>query len=408
MAGRLSVHWIPRIRNLIGGQAIIELASELRWRLPQDFHDSTVESIPRLSGIAAQCVQTADPLLASAGNALDRWLSTSGGLPTMAYTNGGVGLRLKVPMFPAPCSPVSSSNNSTPPKGFADSVCLSGWMGFSQWCLHNRLGHQRDVATHGNLSPFTLLEDFRYLPSPLTSTASFKQVGRTANRRLPWQWATVAAGVIATRVIDSPRERLIAILTNNFALCNGRWPTQILIASIFIGALAPKPLAGLIAAIGVFTVAAFGILLTFLVSFGLSRTLLKGTASAFSLEPPTALSHLADPLYLPDRSHPLCFGAQWFLPFLPALSFGVFVILTWAVNPWRWAILGLDPFATTFGLTGVILLAYVVAIPANEIVITILMLTVMVTGVAVEAPVALALCLADDLQALARYSRRLN
>ena len=52
-----------------------------------------------------------------------------------------------------------------------------------------------------------------------------------------------AAGVVATRVIDSPRERLIAIITNNFSLCNGRWPTQILIASIFIGALAP-PRAG--------------------------------------------------------------------------------------------------------------------------------------------------------------------
>jgi ferrous iron transport protein B len=60
-----------------------------------------------------------------------------------------------------------------------------------------------------------------------------------------------AAGVVATRVIDSPRERLIAILTNNFALCNGRWPTQILVATIFIGALVPAPLAGFCSALAV-------------------------------------------------------------------------------------------------------------------------------------------------------------
>src|SRR4030067_324013 len=75
-----------------------------------------------------------------------------------------------------------------------------------------------------------------------------------ANIGLPW-WLSGfgcnAAGMVATRIIDSPRERMIAMLTNNFALCNGRWPTQILIASIFIGALVPPYLAGVISALAV-------------------------------------------------------------------------------------------------------------------------------------------------------------
>jgi ferrous iron transport protein B len=197
-----------------------------------------------------------------------------------------------------------------------------------------------------------------------------------------------AAGIIATRVIDSPRERLIAILTNNFALCNGRWPTQILVASIFLGAMAPKPLAGLVAALGVFGVSALGILLTFLVSFGLSRTLLKGTASAFSLEmPPYRRPAILRTLYtsLIDRTLFVLWRAIVF-----AVPAGVVIWSICNINLGDqslalWFIEGLDPAAAIFGLTGVILLAYIVAIPANEIVIpTILMLTVMVTGLAVD------------------------
>ncbi len=67
-----------------------------------------------------------------------------------------------------------------------------------------------------------------------------------------------AAGVVAARIIDSPRERLIAIITNNFSLCNGRWPTQILIATIFIGSLVPSYLAGLASAAAVVGIAVLG------------------------------------------------------------------------------------------------------------------------------------------------------
>ncbi|MEJ2012315.1 MAG: nucleoside recognition domain-containing protein, partial [Anaerolineales bacterium] len=136
---------------------------------------------------------------------------------------------------------------------------------------------------------FTLLEDFGYLPRvAFNLDALFKRAGAHGKQSLSMMmgFGCNAAGVIATRIIDSPRERLIAILTNNFALCNGRWPTQILLATIFIGALAPAYLAGLISALAVVGITMLGVLLTFVTSWGLSRTLLKGEVSTFSLELP--------------------------------------------------------------------------------------------------------------------------
>ena len=136
---------------------------------------------------------------------------------------------------------------------------------------------------------FTLLEDFGYLPRVAFNLDNlFKRTGAHGKQALTMSmgFGCNAAAIVSTRVIDSPRERLIAIITNNFALCNGRWPTQILIATIFIGGLAPAHLAGLVSAMAVVGVAVFGIVLTFLVSWGLSHTILRGEASAFSLELP--------------------------------------------------------------------------------------------------------------------------
>ncbi|MHC4770136.1 MAG: nucleoside recognition domain-containing protein, partial [Planctomycetota bacterium] len=95
-----------------------------------------------------------------------------------------------------------------------------------------------------------------------------------------------AAGVIACRTIDSPRERLIAILTNNFVPCNGRWPTLILLATVFVAAAAPPGLASVAAAGSVVMVVVLGVIFTLIVSALLSRTVLKGEASAFTLELP--------------------------------------------------------------------------------------------------------------------------
>ena len=101
---------------------------------------------------------------------------------------------------------------------------------------------------------FTLLEDLGYLPRVAFNLDNmFRRSGAHGKQALSMAmgWGCNAAGVIATRIIDSPRERLIAIITNNFALCNGRWPTQILVATVFIGALVPAHLAGIISALAV-------------------------------------------------------------------------------------------------------------------------------------------------------------
>jgi ferrous iron transport protein B len=238
---------------------------------------------------------------------------------------------------------------------------------------------------------FTLLEDFGYLPRVAYNLDGlFRRSGAHGKQALSMAmgFGCNAAGVIATRVIDSPRERLVAILTNNFALCNGRWPTQILIGTIFIGALAPPAIASFVAAGSVFGIAVLGIGLTFLVSFGLSKTLLKGEASAFSLElPPYRPPNILQTLYtsLIDRTIFVLWRAIVFAVPAGIVLWTICNIDIAEASLAEWAIRGLDRPAWIMGLTGVILLAYVVAIPANEIVIpTILMLTVLTTGVSIE------------------------
>jgi len=234
---------------------------------------------------------------------------------------------------------------------------------------------------------FTLLEDFGYLPRLAFNLDNFfKRAGAHGKQALSMMmgFGCNAAGVIATRIIDSPRERLIAIITNNFALCNGRWPTQILIATIFIGTIVPAHLAGLISALSVVAVSLLGVLLTFVVSWFLSRTWLRGEVSTFSLElPPYRPPRILQTIYtsLIDRTIFVLWRAVVF-----ALPAGALIWLSANVNVGDMSIAEhliniLNPFGLLLGLNGVILLAYILAIPANEIVIpTVLMLTVMVTG----------------------------
>jgi len=233
---------------------------------------------------------------------------------------------------------------------------------------------------------FTLLEDLGYLPRvAFNLDRLFQRAGGHGKQALTMTmgFGCNAAGVVATRIIQSPRERLVAILTNNFALCNGRWPTQILLATLFVGALAPPWLAGFASMGAVVTVALLGVGLTFALSWGLSRTVLRGQSSAFALElPPYRPPRLWQTLYtsLIDRTLYVLWRAIVF-----AAPAGVVIWLmaniVVADRPVAaWLVEWLDPLGGLIGLSGVILLAYVVAIPANEIVIpTILMLTVLLT-----------------------------
>jgi ferrous iron transport protein B len=192
--------------------------------------------------------------------------------------------------------------------------------------------------------------------------------------------------VVATRIIDSPRERLIAIITNNFALCNGRWPTQILIATVFVGGMVPAHLAGLVSAGAVVTVAVLGVAMTFVVSWLLSRTVLRGEASSFSLElPPYRPPRFWRTLYtsIIDRTLIVLWRAVVFAAPAGAVIWLAGNIHVAGASVAEHVVRGLDPFGLFIGLNGVILLAYIVAIPANEIIIpTILMLTVMTAAIA--------------------------
>lgn len=231
---------------------------------------------------------------------------------------------------------------------------------------------------------FTLLEDFGYLPRvAFNLDPLFKAAGAHGKQAMSTMmgFGCNAAGVVATRIIDSPRERLIAILTNNFALCNGRWPTQILIATLFIGSLVPPQLAGIVSAATVAGVALLGMGATFLAAWALSRTVLKGEVSTFSLElPPYRPPRLWLTFYTAfiDRTLFVLWRAVIFALPAGAVIWASANLRVGDLSVAEHLIHALHPAGHALGLNGVILLAYVVAIPANEIVIpTILMLTVL-------------------------------
>jgi len=235
---------------------------------------------------------------------------------------------------------------------------------------------------------FTLLEDFGYLPRVAFNMDNmFRKSGAHGKQALTMSmgFGCNAAGVVATRIIDSPRERLIAIITNNFSLCNGRWPTQILIASIFVGALVPPAFSGLTSLLAVVGIAILGIAFMFLVSWGLSRTVLKGEVSTFNLElPPYRPPRFWKTIYtsLIDRTLIVLWRAIVFAAPAGAVIWLISNIYLGDDSIAGWMVNSMDGFGFLIGLNGVILLAYIVAIPANEIVIpTILMLTVLVTGI---------------------------
>jgi len=235
---------------------------------------------------------------------------------------------------------------------------------------------------------FTLLEDFGYLPRVAFNLDNvFRRAGAHGKQSLSMMmgFGCNAAGIISTRIIDSPRERLIAMITNNFALCNGRWPTQILVATLFIGALVPAYLAGFFSALAVVGTAMLGVLLTFGVSWFLTRSVLKGEVSSFSLElPPYRPPRILQTIYtsLIDRTVYVLWRAIVFAAPAGAVIWLVANITIEGQSLAEYIVNFLNPMGILIGLNGVILLAYIIAIPANEIVIpTVLMMTVLIAGV---------------------------
>jgi ferrous iron transport protein B len=155
---------------------------------------------------------------------------------------------------------------------------------------------------------FTTLENLGFLPRVAFNLDwLFKRVGAHGKQALTMCMGVGcnAAGVVACRIIESPRERLIAILTNNFVPCNGRFPTLIMLGTVFVAASFPPGLASVVAAGSVVGVVLIGIVFTFIISWALSRTVLRGQASSFTLElPPYRRPNLGQILYtsLIDRT----------------------------------------------------------------------------------------------------------
>lgn len=237
---------------------------------------------------------------------------------------------------------------------------------------------------------FTILEDLGYLPRvAFNLDYLFKRAGAHGKQALSMAmgFGCNAAGIIATRVIDSPRERLVAILTNNFVPCNGRFPTLIMLATVFVAAAFPPAVASLVAAGSVVGIVLVGVLFTLVVSWALSRTILRGEASAFTLElPPYRRPGFARILYtsLIDRTLFVLWRA-----ILTAAPAGAVIWLLANITPGGVSLATrtagfLDPLGWAIGLDGVILLAYIIAIPANEIVVPTMLMVYMSQGMMTE------------------------
>ncbi|MDX1943726.1 MAG: nucleoside recognition domain-containing protein [Saprospiraceae bacterium] len=375
---------------------ILSLANTLRWELGVNFHDTVIESIYEdASKIARKTVSIKgeksannfdiklDKILTSRWLgfpimflllALVFWITVSGAnIPSGLLAN--LLLDTVHPLLKSGAAAIGMP-------WWLDGVLIDGAYLSMAWVIAVMLP---PMAIFFPL--FTLLEDFGYLPRVAFNMDNlFRKAGAHGKQALTMTmgFGCNAAGVVATRVIDSPRERLIAIITNNFSLCNGRWPTQILIATIFIGGAVPAFWAGLVSAGAVVGIAVLGILFSLAVSWGLSKSVLRGEASAFSLElPPYRPPRIWQALYtsLIDRTIFVLWRAIVF-----AIPAGIVIWLVANIHIGELSlaehfIQNTNSFALLFGLNGVILLAYIIAIPANEIVIpTILMLTVLSTG----------------------------
>jgi ferrous iron transport protein B len=239
---------------------------------------------------------------------------------------------------------------------------------------------------------FTILEDLGYLPRVAFNLDwLFKKAGAHGKQSLTMAmgFGCNAAGVIATRIIDSPRERLIAILTNNFVPCNGRYPTMIMLATIFVAAAFPPLFASFAAAGTVVLVVLIGIFFTLTVSWALSRTILKGEASAFTLElPPYRRPNITRILYtsLIDRTLFVLWRA---IQTAAPAGAAIWILANIHIGEANLAVHisnFFDPFGWLFGLDGVIILAYIIAIPANEIVVPTMLMVYMGTGIMTDVP----------------------
>lgn len=240
---------------------------------------------------------------------------------------------------------------------------------------------------------FTILEDFGYLPRIAFNLDRYFKKARSCGKQaltMMMGFGCNAVGIEGCRIIDSPRERLVAMLTNNFVPCNGRFPMLIsIITMFFVGYSGVTAAGGILSAAGLVLLVLFGIAMTFLVSGILSRTLLRGKTSSFVLElPPYRVpqfgkvivrSVLDRTLYVLGRAVIVAAPAGAIIWLIANITVGDKSLLAVCVE-------FLDPFARYLGLDGAILMAFILGFPANEIVMPIIIMTYLSTGTVTELP----------------------
>lgn len=228
---------------------------------------------------------------------------------------------------------------------------------------------------------FTILEDLGYLPRIAFNLDNFFRKACTSGKQaltMCMGFGCNAAGVVGCRIIDSPRERLVAMLTNNFVPCNGRFPFLITISSIFFASSALGIWSSIWSTLAVIAVIVIGVIVTLVVSKILSKTILKGMPSSFMLELPPyrtpqfgkilVRSIFDRTLFVLGRAVSIAIPAGIIIWLFANINISGISLLTHVAN-------FLDPFAKLMGLDGYILTAFILALPANEIVLPIILMS---------------------------------
>lgn len=237
---------------------------------------------------------------------------------------------------------------------------------------------------------FTLLEDLGYLPRVAFNLDSCFQKCHACGKQaltMCMGFGCNAAGVVGCRIIASPREKLIAVLTNSFVPCNGRFPILITLITAFF--VSSEKSGGIFSAIILTAVILLGIGMTFAVSYALSKTLLKGQNSSMILEmPPFRRPQIGKVLVRSVFDRTLFVLGRALVSAAPA---GLIIWLAANFSIGGEAILShitgfLDPFAKYFGMDGVILTAFILGLPANEIVLPIILMAYTASGSIAETP----------------------
>jgi ferrous iron transport protein B len=237
---------------------------------------------------------------------------------------------------------------------------------------------------------FALLENYGYLPRvAFNMDRIFKRVGAHGKQSLTMAmgFGCNAAAMISTRIIESPRERMLAILTNNFVPCNGRWGTLIVLASLFMAANFTGGMKSLVTTGVIVGIVMFGVVVTFFVSWVLSKTALRGVPTHYTLElPPYRRPKFFDTVVRSSLTK------SWSVLVRAVKVAAPAGILTWILanihigdtSIFLHMVQFFDPFGQLLGLDGYIIMAFLLGLPANEIVLPILIMGYLSTGALTE------------------------